>query len=72
MQDPRDPNTKEADSMCGHPVPGVNVYDWGLDKKIKHSHALRKLDKGSKSWYKVSPPKFVLPAKNCPISPWFI
>mmetsp|Transcript_1164 Transcript_1164/g.2983 ORF Transcript_1164/g.2983 Transcript_1164/m.2983 type:complete len:270 (+) Transcript_1164:54-863(+) len=52
-QDLRDPYTKEADSMCGHPVPGVNVYDWGLDKKIKHSQALHKLDKGSKSWYKV-------------------
>ena len=48
-------------------LPGVNVYDWGLDKKIKHSRVLRKLDKGSKSWYKVSPSTFhsILPAKTC-------
>ena len=32
----------------------MNVYDWGLDKKIKRSRVLRKLDKGSKSWYKAS------------------
>ena len=55
-------------------LPGVNVYDWGLDKKIKHSRVLRKLDKGSKSWYKVSPSTFdsILPAKKGSISPYFI
>ena len=30
------------------------MYDWGLDEKIEHSRVLRKLDKGSKSWYTVS------------------
>ena len=52
FQDPRDPSDKAADSMCGRAIPGVNVYSWGLDKRIRHRNVLAREDHGDRAWYK--------------------